>query len=553
MTQLKPGDLLHDRYTLRRIIGRGGQGTTWLAVDRDKREVAIKHLTLDAAADWKAVELFEREGAVLRQLDHPGIPRTIDALRDEEPALRLLLVQEFVPGDTIAQRLATGERWDEARLHSFLLEALDILIYLGEQRPPIIHRDIKPGNLIIRPDGRLALIDFGGVLADMQAPTGGSTVVGTTGYMPPEQLMGRATCASDLYALGATAIHMHTGRDPSSLPVERMRLRYHDHAHLSPGMTALLDKLTDPTPEDRFQSAAEAREALLAPVKVIKTFSFTKGLVREGIWGLAHLIAPLVAIISLTGSLTIISLLVDAPSERKETVPITFDDAGSEIACEQLYGHGILPQDSVAAGDDSYTLYCTIHNTSATYDVFTLGAQVQLFGAQDALLGGRPWGLWNNEAGPLRPGERITTRIQLLKQEEALTRAALTIDQVTRRPATPAAPLIAVEIAYETPIPKGVALTFSNMELVLPDRALRRYTTHLRMHVKNTGDVNAGTVEVRLESQDAAGEALETKKPFLNFGVALRPDVEEVRTLSIPEGTTKVRLVVVRLEQASSR
>jgi serine/threonine protein kinase len=373
--------------------------------------------------------------------------------------------------------------------------------------------------------------------------------------MPPEQLMGRATCASDLYALGATAIHMHTGRDPSSLPVERMRLRYHDHARLSPGMTALLDKLTDPTPEDRLQSAAEAREALLAPVKAIKT----KGLVRETSTTIPNFLAMVgTSVLFLGCAFAIVSSLTNkltppggSSHQRLGDIPITLHSASAEITCEQLHGRGSFFPGSAAEDKGSYTLFCTLHNTSTTHDVYTLGAQIQLFGAKDALIAGQSWRLWEKDAGPLRPGERITKNAQIYKLEEPPTRATITIDQVSRQPATPAPPPTPVEIIYETPILDGIALDFSHTELVMPDRALLRYSTYLRMHLTNKGDADVDMIEVRVEASDAAGAPLETRKMFLNFGVPLRSRIEEVRTLLMPQGTAKVRLVVVRMTRAS--
>jgi serine/threonine protein kinase len=245
------------------VLGRGAQGQTWLATAPNGTQVAIKHLSMSGAHDWKALELFEREGRALKNLSHPGIPTYIDALHTDEDDF--FLIQEYVEGPTLQQLIERGALFTESQVHDLLIELLDILIYLGNFSPPLIHRDIKPNNLIQRHDGRLALIDFGGVLTDAQDATGGSTVVGTTGYMPPEQLVGRASPSSDLYALGATAIHLLSKKPPSQLPMNRMKLQFRDVVSVSEAMCAFLERLVEPAMEDRFERAQDAKDALLKP------------------------------------------------------------------------------------------------------------------------------------------------------------------------------------------------------------------------------------------------------------------------------------------------
>ncbi|MGM0554796.1 MAG: serine/threonine protein kinase [Myxococcota bacterium] len=252
------------RFDIITSIGRGGQGQTYLARDRNTGEqVALKRLALRLVDNWKALELFEREGRVLQNLSHPQIPSFITAFVDEtDDGPRFYLAQEYVDGRSLQQYIDEGERWDVERARSFLRSLLGVLEYLGSLRPPIVHRDIKPANIIQRPDGTWVLVDFGAVQAIVPATAGGSTVVGTTGYVPPEQVMGRAEPASDQYALGATVAHLMTGEHPGDLSEGGLRLDLREYLHAPGAFVECLERMLAPCPEDRFESAAAALESL---------------------------------------------------------------------------------------------------------------------------------------------------------------------------------------------------------------------------------------------------------------------------------------------------
>lgn len=256
-----------ERYEVLRPLGAGSQGWTFLARDHQRgEEVALKELDLSQADDWKAVELFEREGRVLSHLNHRGIPRYVDAFHhsDEEGKERFFLVQEYVEGDDLAELMEQGKNWSEAEVKDVIRQVLEILVYLQDRSPPVIHRDIKPSNLILRRDGTVVLIDFGAVQSVIPDSGGGSTIIGTTGYMSVEQLMGRAVPATDLYALGATAIHLLSRRHPNELPVENMRLSFRSFVNISDGFSSYLEQLVEPDVQKRFSTAREALEALRA-------------------------------------------------------------------------------------------------------------------------------------------------------------------------------------------------------------------------------------------------------------------------------------------------
>ncbi len=259
---MQKGDVVADRFEVERMLGQGGQGATALARDRETgEEVALKRLHVAHMEDWKTLELFEREGEALRALEHPNIPRYVAALRTDEG---LYLAQEYVAGQTLDALIGAPGGLALEDVLGCARAMLDTLAYLHRRTPPVVHRDLKPSNVIRRDAGGWSLIDFGAVQAALTTATSiGTTVVGTAGYMPPEQAVGRAVPATDLYALGATLVHALTGRHPDAIPLERMRLQYRLLLpDADPRLVAWLDRLVEPHVEDRFASAAEARDAL---------------------------------------------------------------------------------------------------------------------------------------------------------------------------------------------------------------------------------------------------------------------------------------------------
>lgn len=255
-----PPGLPTDRYELLDLLGDGGQGSTWRARDHaGGRDVAIKIFELVRHDDWKPYDLFERECRVLHGLQVDGIPDYIEYFADEA-AGRYFLVMELMEGRCLRDELATGQRSDEARLSALLARALVLLEHLHDRQPPIIHRDIKPANLVERQDGRLALVDFGGVRVALRQD-GGSTVVGTFGYMAPEQLHGEATGATDIYGLGATLLALAGGTDADKLPRSGLKIDVVSVLGSSP-LASVLAGMVEPDPTHRLATVAAVRQAL---------------------------------------------------------------------------------------------------------------------------------------------------------------------------------------------------------------------------------------------------------------------------------------------------
>jgi serine/threonine protein kinase len=248
------------RYQIMDPLGSGAQGHTYRGVDRDTgRMVAIKVLSLGKLDGWKRFDLFEREVAVLEGLRHPGIPRYIDHYASEQTG-DYFLVMELAEGRTLRELIQRKHTLEPAELRSLLEQALDILEYLHELSPPVVHRDVKPANLIRSPEGKLSLVDFGGVRVAAH-PEGGSTMIGTFGYMAPEQLHGQATPATDLYSLGATLAALWAGREADELARDGLAIDL-DALAPPPWLRPLLEGMLEPDPRKRFRTVAEVREAL---------------------------------------------------------------------------------------------------------------------------------------------------------------------------------------------------------------------------------------------------------------------------------------------------
>jgi hypothetical protein len=245
------GESLRDgRFVVIGTLGQGSQGRTFDGVDkRVGQPVAIKRFDVRGAASWKDVDLAEREARVLQSLSHPKLPRYIDRFEEDGA---LYLVMEKIEGESLASVRKRGETLGEKDVVRLLRDASEVLEYLHGRSPPVIHRDLKPGNVLRRPDGSFAFVDFGAV-RDKLRPEGGSTVVGTFGYMAPEQFQGRALPGSDVYAIGATALTMLTGREPEELPHKGLAIdvRAALRGHAGDRLVGVLEKMLDPDPDRR--------------------------------------------------------------------------------------------------------------------------------------------------------------------------------------------------------------------------------------------------------------------------------------------------------------
>jgi serine/threonine protein kinase len=288
----QPEDRISQRYRILDTLGQGGSGTTYLAEDlQSGNRLALKTLSLHRMSDWKMMELFEREARVLAQLNHPAIPRYLDYFYTDTECDRLFyIVQQVAEGQSLDAWVKSGLRTSEEDVRHIAIQVLEILVYLHSLTPPVIHRDIKPQNIIRSEDGQVSLVDFGAVQDTYHSTFArSSTVVGTFGYMAPEQFRGQAVPATDLYALGATLLFLLTHRSPAELPTDRLRIDFRSRVQISEEFADWLEKMLEPDVEDRFSSAKEALFVLRGKRKITRASSSVswKALVGVGVAAVA--------------------------------------------------------------------------------------------------------------------------------------------------------------------------------------------------------------------------------------------------------------------------
>ncbi len=216
---LQAGTVLQGRYAIERLLGGGGMGMVYLARDQRlaNRPCAIKEMVdhfIDQAQRIEANEYFAREADTLAQLKHQAIPAITDRF---ELANRHYLVMEYVEGRNLEEELAArGQPLPEGLVIDIARQLCDVLAYLHGLAPPIIYRDMKPSNVMLGPNGRVVLVDFG--IARLFKAARKGTMIGTLGFAPPEQYQGLVDPRSDIYSLGATLHYVLTGRDPEKFP-----------------------------------------------------------------------------------------------------------------------------------------------------------------------------------------------------------------------------------------------------------------------------------------------------------------------------------------------
>jgi len=254
--------VLRDRYQIQSLLGRKTGRRTFLAIDlQTQARVVIKLLLFGPDFTWDDLKLFEREADTLKSLDHSALPTYLDSFEVEtELGKGFALVQTYLEARSLQEWVEAGRRFSEPDLKTIAEQLLAILEYLHGHQPPVIHRDIKPSNVLLgdrsgHSPGQVYLIDFGSV---QTVGHGGTvTVVGTYGYMPPEQFGGRATPASDLYGLGATLIYLATGQHPADLPQHDLRIAFEPFTTVSKPFIQWLQWLTEPALSKRPLSATD--------------------------------------------------------------------------------------------------------------------------------------------------------------------------------------------------------------------------------------------------------------------------------------------------------
>ncbi len=262
-------DIFAPRYQIQQELASKGGRRTILARDTELETlVVIKLLTFNDSFRWQDLKLFEREAETLKSLDHIAIPNYLNYFEVNTPQVKgFALVQSYIDAPSLAQQTMTGRTFSEAEVKDIARQILHILEYLHSRQPRVIHRDIKPSNILIGDRsgnnvGQVYLVDFGSVQNIASSDRGTLTIVGTYGYMPPEQFGGRSRPASDIYSLGATIIYLVTGQHPADLPETDLKIEFASYCTVSSGFARWLEQATSPSLSSRFDSATEALTAL---------------------------------------------------------------------------------------------------------------------------------------------------------------------------------------------------------------------------------------------------------------------------------------------------
>ncbi len=265
---LSPGEILAERYEIVRFLSKGGMGAVYLARDRRFRNVtklvAVKEMinpVRDSVTSSISLETFEREANILAGLSHPAIPKVFDYFHYDR---RVYLIIEYIKGTDLESLLAEIDfPLPQDKVVNWAIQICDVLSYLHNHKPnPIVFRDMKPSNIMLRDDGQVMLIDFG--IAKVFRAGRRGTMIGTEGYSPPEQYRGMAEPRGDIYALGATMHHLLTRRDPRNEPP----FTFNEHSirnsnsTVTPELEAVVAKALEYEADHRYTSVDELKRDL---------------------------------------------------------------------------------------------------------------------------------------------------------------------------------------------------------------------------------------------------------------------------------------------------
>lgn len=259
---LEIGSLVDGKYKILSEIGHGGMSVVYMAINEKANKTwAIKEVRKNGVLDFEAV----RQGLIvetdmLKKLKHPYLPSIVDVIENEDS---FIIVMDYIEGNSLATALQDYGALPQDYVIEWAKQLCDVLGYLHSGTPAIIYRDMKPANIMLKPDGTITLIDFGTAREYKEKNLADTTCLGTVGYAAPEQFggMGQTDERTDIYCLGTTLYHLVTGYNPSEPPYEIKPIREIDSS-LSSGLEQIILKCVQRNPEDRYQSCAELMYAL---------------------------------------------------------------------------------------------------------------------------------------------------------------------------------------------------------------------------------------------------------------------------------------------------
>lgn len=259
---LEIGSVIDGKYKILNEVGHGGMSTVYLAInEKANKPWAIKEVRKAGVKDFEIVrQSLMVETDLLKKLKHPSLPSIIDIIDHDE---NFLIVMDYIEGNTLEKVLREYGIQSQENVVSWAIQLCDVFQYLHTRKPPIIYRDMKPSNVMLKSDGSVVLIDFGTAREFKERNVADTTCLGTQGYAAPEQFggQGQTDARTDIYCLGATMYHLVTGHNPSEPPYEMYPITQWN-PNLSSGLEKIISKCTQRNPHDRYQTADELMYAL---------------------------------------------------------------------------------------------------------------------------------------------------------------------------------------------------------------------------------------------------------------------------------------------------
>lgn len=368
------GEIIDGKYEVLREVGRGGMSVVYLAMDkRLNKQWAIKEFRKDKDDVSKQVALkaLLDEANLMKKLDHPTLPRIVDIIDNHQT---VYVIMDYIEGESLNKVLdAYGAQPQEAVIE-WAKQLSEVLDYLHTQNPPVIYRDMKPANIMLKPDGTVRLIDFGIAREYKEGKDGDTEAIGTRGYAAPEQFggKGQTDARTDIYSLGVTLYHLVTGKNPAEPPYEIYPIRHWDPS-FSSGLEWLIQKCTQLNPSDRYQSCAEVTY-VLENLDKFDTEYKKKKKSRFNLF-ITSLILTIVFIIasvgSFVGSITAKQNSYDSLIEEKSYISAMAVDSENPLAytklAEQLYSDISEVTSGSATGVTTLETTVTIGDLSAWF------------------------------------------------------------------------------------------------------------------------------------------------------------------------------------------
>ena len=259
---LEIGSLVDDKYKILNKVGQGGMSVVYLAMnEKANKQWAVKEVRKDGIKDFEVVKQgLVAETDILKKLNHPHLPSIIDVIDTDDS---FIIIMDYIQGNSLNKALEEYGAQPQEYVIDWAKQLCDVLGYLHSRTPAIIYRDMKPANVMLKPDGNVMLIDFGTAREFKEKNLADTTCLGTVGYAAPEQFggMGQTDARTDIYCLGATLYHLVTGMNPCEPPYEIKPIR-EINPSLSSGLERIILKCTQRDPNDRYQSTAELMYAL---------------------------------------------------------------------------------------------------------------------------------------------------------------------------------------------------------------------------------------------------------------------------------------------------